>query len=128
MTNLTSEQAINEILISISKEESAVANVIDAESKKLKFAIEYIKNNYSDVNADKLIAINESAERLIEKATELEDVLKRKAELALSKLPPIECKPQPCPPIKPCRPICNCRCGNIADYLCDCVKRLFCFR
>lgn len=89
--------ALIAILESIAAEEMAIAQLIEAESKKINFAIEYIKEHYSDADLRKLVEVNESATRMIAQLTALEVVLTQKMKLALEHMPE-ESQPGPCPP------------------------------
>lgn len=109
MINVNKEQALNEILLSISKEESALAGLVEVERNKISSAIEYAKCNCSCENFDKLLELNRSAERLIGEVKSIETVLKEKARLAIDAMPRQGCS-------------CNKGCGCDKKPDCGCNK------
>lgn len=107
---LSQEQAINAIITSVAMVESALSHIINAESEKIKYAIDCFKCNCSCEHLQKLLEINKSASALIEQVNDIELILKNKLRLATNCMP---CKPKPpekpdCPDDdKNCCCICN---------------------
>lgn len=91
---LTRDQAINMILVSIAMEEMALSHVIEAESEKIKYTVDYLKKQDCCADIDRILEINESATKLIETIMDIQMILKKKMNHALEALP------KPCPP--PC--------------------------
>lgn len=93
---LTREQAINMILVSIAMEEMALSHIMEAESEKIKYVLDYQSNPDCCACIGQILEINESVSKLIETIMETQIILKKKMESALNALP----KPClfPCPP------------------------------
>jgi len=104
---LSREEAINAIITSISMQEKALSHLIDAESKKIKFAIEHLETEDDCKAIQKLLEVNESAASLIDRVTDLEIVLKNKLRLVTNCVPPKPPCPPPKPPCPPPRPPCR---------------------
>jgi len=94
--NISREDALAAVIASIAKEEEALANVVNAESDKLRFAIENLKSE--DMHL--LLLLNQSIDSVIGHTVDMQIVLKNKLKLALGHLP----KP-PKPPMPPCRAV-----------------------
>ena len=110
-TILTREQAINAILASIAMEETALGHLINAESEKIQYAIEYVKSKNSSADLQKLLEINKSAAAMLEQIGDIQVTLKNKLRLAMSCFPPT-------PPLPPCPP---CFCQSVFLAVTDCV-------
>ena len=77
LDNLTLEQAINSILISVAMEEAALSHILNAEGEKIQFIL---ANKCAEVQ--KVIEVNESVASLIDRVTNLQVILKSKMQLA----------------------------------------------
>jgi len=139
---LTREQSINAILTSIAVEETAIGHVIEAESEKIRYAIDCAKvKGCNCTDMQKIIEVNQSVTNLIEKATVMQVVLKDKLSAVLKYLPPHPHPPKPpcppvpphppkppCPPVPP--PVPPCHCTSVFttveenDWFCDTTLRL----
>lgn len=69
------ETAVNNIIDSVASEQVALAQIIEAEAKKITVATE----NYSD--NDELLSVNKSVESMLNTITKLEIVLHSKLQL-----------------------------------------------
>jgi len=105
------EDALSAILASIAVEETALAEILKAESKKLRFVINNIDPN-NEKQMELLLKFNCSVASVIEQINDLQLILKNKLRIAAG------CMPCPCPtpptpptppppPPKPPRPCCN---------------------
>ena len=102
---MTRDEAINAILISIANEEMALAHIMNAESEKIRYAINCAKEKgCGEVELQEILAVNESVARLIEKIIDLETILKNKLAIVSEHMKK-SCHPHPpCPPVPPCPP------------------------
>ncbi|MCL2717809.1 MAG: hypothetical protein FWE14_03405 [Lachnospiraceae bacterium] len=92
--NLTLEKSIEMILYSIALEEVAISHIINAEGEKIQYAIECLKTNKSCRDLQKIIDVNKSAEKLIDKVNDSMIILKSKMNSVLEYMP----KPTPIEP------------------------------
>ena len=93
----TLEQALSAVVASIAMEEMALSHVLNAESEKIKFVLGCAKAKGCDnFNLGELLAVNKSAEDVINSITKLQIILKEKLDTASKFVPPI-----PDPPIPP---------------------------
>jgi hypothetical protein len=99
------------ILSSIAAEETALSRVIEAEGEKIQHAVNCFESGGSAADADILIAVNNSAACLLEKASDMQLILKNKLSTVISGgvCNHGPCRPCPCPPghepgCKPNRP------------------------
>ena len=77
LEDLSFEQAINSILLSVAMEEAALSHILNAEGEKIQFVLE---NKCVDVQ--KVIEVNESVTSLISRIADLQIILKSKMQLA----------------------------------------------
>lgn len=111
--DMTHDYALNMILTSIAMEETALGNIINAESEKLKYVIESLTQCDSGKHdLDCLLAVNQSITRLLDSVTQNQMLLKNKMESVLQAMPttgkcPICCE---CPCISNCYPPDLCPC------------------
>ncbi|MDR0984371.1 MAG: hypothetical protein LBL93_05110, partial [Ruminococcus sp.] len=112
--NLTLEKAINMILSSISEEENSLGDIIKAEGEKINYAIEEVIKNGDEQSLQKLIEVNDSVNKLLDKINDTMIILKSKMNTALEyaeKPVPIPHPPFPRPPYPwPYPPIMPCPC------------------
>jgi hypothetical protein len=80
--DLTKEQAINSILMSIAMEEAALSHILNVEGEKIQYAL----TNCADIQ--EVIEVNESVTSLLEQIIDLQIILKHKMKLAKDFLPP----------------------------------------
>lgn len=96
----TIEQAIAAIIASIAMEETALSHVIDAESQKIKFAVECAKEKgCTNSNIKELLAVNKSAHEVLKSIADLQITLKEKLDTAVKYMPN-----PPTPPTPSCVP------------------------
>jgi uncharacterized repeat protein (TIGR01451 family) len=74
------QKAQNQIFESVAQQEVALSRLIQAESTKVKAAVEAFSEG--KITADQLARINQSAERVTRKIAQLENILKQKLDVA----------------------------------------------
>jgi hypothetical protein len=102
--NIGREPALNKIIRSIAFEETALGKIIEAESDKIHYVIELVKEETGEGALNKILKTNESVEKILKQIEKIEIILKRKMDEALKCRPPIP--PPPCPPFPPPLPPC----------------------
>jgi hypothetical protein len=83
-TLLTREQAITNLIGSVSLEEEALADILQAESAKLNAVI-----NNEKTSTDEILCVNKSVQSMTNAITRLEIVLQTKLELVSCEICPI---------------------------------------
>ncbi len=114
------EQVLSEVIESIAAEESALSRIIEAETEKQQFALEYIKRGDGDIQ--KITELNNSAAALLQQLNDMQMILKNKLGIAVSRIPPSKCPepPQSPPPMPPAPPApCGCDTGEYEPYKCE---------
>ena len=108
ITNITRDEAINAILLSIADGETALSKLIDAEREKIKYVLDCAKiKGCSEEELEKVLAVNESAANLMNKIVDIEIVLKNKLALIAGH------GPKPRPPVPPHPPVPPCKCTSV---------------
>jgi len=103
MPNINKNDALAAVVASVAAEENALASLIQAESEKIRFAIEKTDPENS-VSMELLARINESVDSVIARTVELQGILKEKLRLTLGHIPkPPAPPPRPCPPSPICK-------------------------
>lgn len=119
--DLTREQALNMILVSIALEETALSHIIEAEREKIESVLDCLRESDCHCDVQNVLLVNNSAARMLERVLDIQMILKNKMDMALEAMPkpcpclpcpclpePCPCPPEPCPcPPEPC-PCCHC--------------------
>ncbi|ADQ05479.1 hypothetical protein Calow_1953 [Caldicellulosiruptor owensensis OL] len=74
------ENAVNEVLTSVAKEEIAIANLIDAEAEKIKKIVDSHHLSRPD-DFEKIIALQKSVAEILERLIQKQQILVKKLEL-----------------------------------------------
>ncbi len=105
------EDVLSEVVESIASEENALSRMIEAETEKLRFAVDYIKRGDGDIQ--KLIEVNKSAAALLQQINDMQLILKNKLSIAVSRIPAAGGEQAGQPPALPAPPASVCaQCGR----------------
>ena len=107
----TREESINAIISSIAAEETALARLITAESKKIEYVLRCVKGRgCTEKGMCLLLEVNKSAENLMHRIADIQMLLKNKLALV------VDCFPRPCPPVPPPPPPPTYTCEEFDDF------------
>ena len=97
----TLEQSLSAIVTSIAMEEAALSRLINAESEKIRYVVDVAKTEGCQcTNMKDVLAVNKSAEQMMDTIAKLQAILKEKLAVALKYLPHPPLPPKP--PHPPC--------------------------
>lgn len=106
--DLTREQALNMILVSIAMEETALSHIIEAEHEKIGHILKCREKSACYCDLDNILEVNKSVSCMLEKIADLQVILKNKMEKAIEAFPKPLPPPEPYPPPKPSPLVCCC--------------------
>lgn len=114
---LTQQASLNMILASIALEETALSNIINAESQKIKYILSMQDSTVCDI-----LEVNKSVSNLLEMVMQNQLILKNKMNSVLEYIP------------KPCKELCNQECCVCSDSCysgpeinpCNCCQECYC--
>lgn len=139
------EEALTAVIASIAREQTALGRVIEAESEKLKYALEYIQSHPGESEEiDKMLQLAASARAVLDQVKDIQillndkyiaaggdatidDSLSEPADLEPDPDPSVDpvvdppAEPEPCPPCGPCPP-----CEPLPDLCIPCEPELPC--
>ena len=100
--DISKKDALAAVVSSVAAEETALASLIQAESEKIRFAIENTDPENSS-QMELLARINESVDSVMASSVKMQAILKEKLRLTLGHIPKPPVPPPPMPPSQVCK-------------------------